>query len=260
MLNLLVPVKMTTAPNIHTPSSPQYRFSTPWAYPVDDLPVQSTPIGTPAPVFEPLSPHWDGRSATDGGGDGDGGPPVLAPIDTTSRQYGEAEETTLSGTTEDRRSIDTPILVSPERASDYAKMSMSSATPPPSDVSLNTYFSRLVDLVKKIQRMPWMGGDRVTVDYYPGGGGGKKRERDDLYDRGSARHVTSVSWKSRSYIAWRQSNYGYIGSGGESGGGLASVSEGYGRWTPRTVTTTTTSVDSATAIIEPFPYSNTNNI
>lgn len=153
-------------------------------------------------------------------------------------------------------SFDSPVLVSPERASDYAKMSMSSATPPPSNASVTTYMSRFVKLVKKIHELPWVAKDRATVDYYPDNGkrSGKKgrgKDPDDLYDRRNM-HVTAVSWKSKEYIAWRQSHYGHLaGSSGSASVGASSPYNSLGG--------TTMSPDSEAGIIEPFPFTSTDN-
>jgi hypothetical protein len=245
------------ADTIHAPS-PQHAYvpSTPWANHADEFPVQSTPVGSPGPAFEPLSPS------------GHYAPPQLAPIDTSTigggggssfySYTGGESQMTLSGT--GVNGPDSPMLVSPERASDYAKMSMSSATPPPSNVSITTYFSRFVDLARRIQKMPWMGGDRVTVDYYPGKGAKgahKRKDPEDLYDRRNMRHVTTVSWKSRGYIAWRQSHYGHIGGGG----GGSSVRSDVLSEDPLSLSRASSrasnasmSLDSLTAIIEPFPF------
>lgn len=171
---------------------------------------------------------------------------------------------------------DSPILVSPERASDYAKMSMSSATPPPSNASVKTYLHRFTTLVKKIHRLPWVAPDRLTVDFYPEKGKARRRrggsdgsgsgDLDDLFDRGDM-HVTAISWKSRDYIAWRQSNYGHVGrysatpseagrptslafSGGGSGGSDGSNYSDRDGMTLSPGSETT----AAAAIIEPFPY------
>ncbi|KAF5360488.1 hypothetical protein D9756_004528 [Leucocoprinus leucothites] len=162
----------------------------------------------------------------------------------------------------DRMSIST---VSPERASDYAKMSMSSATPPPSDVPISTYMKRVVDLVKKVHKMPWYAGERCTVDYYPGKKGKKSGrgggDEDSLYDR-RVGHVTAVSWKSREYALWRQSHYGHVGRVGDEeeedegesyydGEGRVGEEEEEGRRSE--------SMDSATGVIEPFPFIDNNN-
>jgi len=178
--------------------------------------------------------------------------------------------------------VDSPILVSPERASDYAKMSMSSATPPPSNASVKTYLHRFVGLVRKIHRLPWVAPDRVTADFYPEKGKAKRRSSggsggggvDDLYDRRDM-HVIAVSWKSRDYIAWRQSNYGHMGgfsaspseagrtmslafSGGGSdgygGAGHGSRGSGSNSSDGDGMTLSPESDIAAAAIIEPFPY------
>ncbi|KAF9448792.1 hypothetical protein P691DRAFT_759624 [Macrolepiota fuliginosa MF-IS2] len=151
--------------------------------------------------------------------------------------------------------LESPVLVSPERASDYAMMSMSSATPPPSDVSVKTYLRRLVDIVKKVYGLPWMSRERVTVDYYPGGekeGKKKKKDSEDLYDR-SMVHATAVSWKSREYTAWRQSHYGHVAAGGGSPGAYGPGSAG----ALSASSSGTMSPDSVAGVIEPFPFTGT---
>ncbi|THV03903.1 hypothetical protein K435DRAFT_774753 [Dendrothele bispora CBS 962.96] len=60
-----------------------------------------------------------------------------------------------------------PVLADIKPASDYAKMDIPPSTAP-SDVSLNTYFSRIRQAVEHINSLPWV-SERVTVDYYPAG-------------------------------------------------------------------------------------------
>jgi len=171
-------------------------------------------------------------------------------VPTMDGDEGFSERTWSTGGTV--RGLESPVLVSPERASDYAMMSMSSATPPPSNASVRTYLGRLVEIVKRVYGLPWMSRERVTVDYYPGGKGkeGKKKDSEDLYDRNTA-HVMAVSWKSREYAAWRQSHYGHVSGEGLSG------SAPIGPLSLSPSSSATMSPDSVAGIIEPFPFTGT---
>lgn len=68
-----------------------------------------------------------------------------------------------------------PVLVEPRRASDYAKMD-SPAPGPPSEPSLGTQINRVQKFMHDLNSLPWVAGDRLTVDYHPGlTRGGKPR-------------------------------------------------------------------------------------
>ncbi len=86
---------------------------------------------------------------------------------------------------------------------------------------------------------------------------------DDLYDRQNLMHVTAVSWKSREYIAWRESHYGHVAmrhtpseAGGRTitslppGGGDVRSGSGSGSGSSGS----SSAVSDTAAIIEPFPY------
>ncbi|KAJ4476217.1 hypothetical protein J3R30DRAFT_415172 [Lentinula aciculospora] len=80
-----------------------------------------------------------------------------------------------------------PILVEPELAPDYAKMgSPASST---SEVSLNSYMSRIAHFFQHINELPWVADSRVTVDYYPGQSKRRVRAR--------PAHRKVLSWYNR---------------------------------------------------------------
>ena len=80
-----------------------------------------------------------------------------------------------------------PVSADPEFGSDYAQMNP--PTPPPSDTSFNTYLSRLSQIVKNINELPWVAKERVTADYYPE----RSRRKDE-----PKRHP-AISWRSEAY-------------------------------------------------------------
>ncbi|KAF8882232.1 hypothetical protein BD779DRAFT_1543527 [Infundibulicybe gibba] len=59
--------------------------------------------------------------------------------------------------------IGSPISIEPQLAPDYAKM----PTPPPSDASFGVYMSRVQRFFHRINSLPWVANERVTVDYIP---------------------------------------------------------------------------------------------
>ena len=70
----------------------------------------------------------------------------------------------------------------------YARMDR--PTPPQSDVSFNTYITRIKDFVHDIIALPWIANDRVTVDYYPSG---TQRHEKRLP------HRPAIVWRSKDY-------------------------------------------------------------
>lgn len=152
-------------------------------------------------------------------------------------------------------SVDSPILAVPEPAPDYARMSMLSETPPPSNASVHTYLNRFTKFCKKVGKMPWMSAERTTADYYPEKNIQRKKPKnlfeEDWYDR-DAKEITTVSWKSRRYIEKRQGMHGglhfemVVGGGNGQGGDV--VSPYLGSWE------STKSPNSVTGVIEPFPF------
>ncbi|KAF8204389.1 hypothetical protein K438DRAFT_1819772 [Mycena galopus ATCC 62051] len=60
--------------------------------------------------------------------------------------------------------IGSPEFVEPQPASDYAKMD----SPPRSEASFGSYFTRVHRFLQTINDLPWIASDRVTVDYVPG--------------------------------------------------------------------------------------------
>lgn len=150
--------------------------------------------------------------------------------------------------------IDSPVLAAPEPAPDYARMSMVSETPPPSNASAHTYLNRLANFVKKVHKMPWK-AERVTGDYYPE----KKIQRrkakthfqEDWYDR-DAKEITAVSWRSRRFIEQQQATHGRHNLGMIPGEGVRNedVASPYlGSLEP-----SMKSHSSSTGFIEPFPF------
>ncbi|KAJ3801795.1 hypothetical protein GGU11DRAFT_832046 [Lentinula aff. detonsa] len=80
-----------------------------------------------------------------------------------------------------------PELVEPQLAPDYAKMgSPASST---SQVSLNSYMSRIADFFQHINDLPWVAESRVTVDYYPG--------QPKRHARSRPPHRKVLSWYNR---------------------------------------------------------------
>ncbi|KAJ3727967.1 hypothetical protein C8R42DRAFT_656893 [Lentinula raphanica] len=59
-----------------------------------------------------------------------------------------------------------PIVVEPQLAPDYIKMGSRSSSS--TEVSLNSYMSRLAQFFQHINELPWVAENRVTVDYCPG--------------------------------------------------------------------------------------------
>ncbi|CAA7271866.1 unnamed protein product [Cyclocybe aegerita] len=78
-----------------------------------------------------------------------------------------------------------PVSLDPEFGSDYAQMEP--PTPPRSDISLNTYLTRIRQFIHDVSALPWIGKDRVTADYYP------ERRREE-----ERRHPL-ISWHSHNY-------------------------------------------------------------
>jgi len=64
-------------------------------------------------------------------------------------------------------SVGSPIVADIQPAPDYAKMDIPPSTAP-SDVSFNTYLSRIRQVIEHVNSLPWV-AERVTVDYYPAG-------------------------------------------------------------------------------------------
>ncbi|KAJ3497755.1 hypothetical protein NLJ89_g10305 [Agrocybe chaxingu] len=79
--------------------------------------------------------------------------------------------------------MDSPVSYDPELGSDYAQMEP--PTPPRSDVSLNTYLTRIRQFIHDVSALPWVGKERVTVDYYP------ERNRREVHPL--------ISWHSHNY-------------------------------------------------------------
>ena len=85
-------------------------------------------------------------------------------------------------------SVASAISAHVEYGPDYAKMDR--PTPPHSDVSFNTYMNRFQDFVQDVVALPWMGKERVTVDYYPSA---KERRNKRLS------HRPAIIWRSQDY-------------------------------------------------------------
>lgn len=81
-----------------------------------------------------------------------------------------------------------PVSATPLFGPDYAQME--ATTPPPSEVSLNTYLSRVQDFVAKVAALPWIDPERPTVDYYPE----RAKRRDE------PKHAPQISWRAPNYI------------------------------------------------------------
>lgn len=103
-----------------------------------------------------------------------------------------------------------PVSAAPEFGSDYAQMDP--PTPPPSDVSFNTYLTRAQRIATKIASLPWVAPERPTVDYYPE----RSRRRDEL------KHAPQISWRAPDFA---RPNFKVA-----TGGGLAEEGSDAGTW------------------------------
>ncbi|KJA18672.1 hypothetical protein HYPSUDRAFT_1097610 [Hypholoma sublateritium FD-334 SS-4] len=103
-----------------------------------------------------------------------------------------------------------PVSAAPEFGSDYAQMDP--PTPPPSDVSFNTYLTRAQRIANKIASLPWVAPERPTVDYYPE----RSRRRDEL--------------KRAPQISWRAPDFARPNFKVATGGGLAEEGSDAGTW------------------------------
>ncbi|KAF8956471.1 hypothetical protein BDZ97DRAFT_1851689 [Flammula alnicola] len=104
-------------------------------------------------------------------------------------EKGERGDNTVVGHQEIRspEAIMSPVSADPEFGSDYAQME--APTPPPSDVSLNTYLQRARKFVQGVSNLPWVAKERVTADYYPE----RTRRRDE------PKHHPAIAWHSQNY-------------------------------------------------------------
>ncbi|KAL0569817.1 hypothetical protein V5O48_012143 [Marasmius crinis-equi] len=91
--------------------------------------------------------------------------------------------------------VGSPEFVEPLPADDYRKMK--SPSPPPPPTSLSSYVSRLKKVWQDINALPWVGSDRITVDYYPGQL--KRRERPNHGIVHKSRSAISMSWYGENY-------------------------------------------------------------
>ncbi|KAK7051077.1 hypothetical protein VNI00_005189 [Paramarasmius palmivorus] len=99
--------------------------------------------------------------------------------------------------------IGSPEFVEPLPAPDYRKMA--SPSPPPSNVSLHSYFSKLKKILHEFNSLPWIAEDRVTMDYYPGQS--RKRVREQAPYGTAPKHRTAIatSWYGEHYRNYKPS-------------------------------------------------------
>ncbi|KAJ7103068.1 hypothetical protein B0H15DRAFT_810827 [Mycena belliarum] len=82
-----------------------------------------------------------------------------------------------------------PPYVEPPLGSDYAKLS-----PPRSDASLGSYLARLARFIARVNALPWIAPERVTVDYVPGRARREYLQQHAHARPGGARRSAMISW------------------------------------------------------------------
>ncbi|KAF9559116.1 hypothetical protein CPC08DRAFT_724122 [Agrocybe pediades] len=108
-----------------------------------------------------------------------------------------------------------PISADVAYGPDYARMDP--PTPPPSNASIGTYLKRVQHFVETVNNLPWVGKERVTVDYFP-----EKKQRKLEPKRHPAivwrSEDTKRAWQKEHLTNFNPPNQEYAGSGYFSSG------------------------------------------